>query len=399
MAGSIRRRGRDSWQLRVYRGVDGNGRPRWVSTTVHGSRRHAERRLAELVAEVGHARLRSGSVGELLERWFAAASPRWAATTTSQTRSIIDCHLAPELGHLRVDKLTTTDIDDFYSHLLRSGGRQGRPLGAGTVHRIHVVLHRALAQAVRWEWIWMNPASSASPPRVPPAEVHPPDPAQVAELLAFVRERSPALFVFLRLAVSTGARRSQLLALRWCDVDFDRGALAFTRAAVTGQNGVQLRPTKTHRTYRVEIDRHTLTVLAGYRASLGRPDGRLLAGQAFVFSSVPDGSKPWLPNWVTKQFITARCRAGLEHFRLHDLRHFMATQMLAAGVPIATVSQRLSHARTSTTLNVYAHAVPGGDRAAAETLAAILSTAAIASQPGPPRVPLAEPATRPSETP
>jgi integrase len=81
---------------------------------------------------------------------------------------------------------------------------------------------------------------------------------------------------------------------------------------------------------------------------------------------------PWRPNWVTKQFIQAPRAANLPHFRLHDLRHFMATQMLAAGVPIVTVSQRLSHARASTTLNVYAHAVPGCDRHAAETLAAIL---------------------------
>jgi integrase len=93
---------------------------------------------------------------------------------------------------------------------------------------------------------------------------------------------------------------------------------------------------------------------------------------AFVFSFRPDGVKPWLPNWVTKRFIAARRAAGRPHFRLHDLRHFMATEMLAAGVPIATVSQRLSHARASTTLNVYAHSVPGGDRIAAETLAAIL---------------------------
>jgi hypothetical protein len=92
-----------------------------------------------------------------------------------------------------------------------------------------------------------------------------------------------------------------------------------------------------------------------------------------VFSSRPDGAKPWLPNWVTKRFIAARRAAGLPHFRLHDLRHFMATEMLAAGVPIATVSQRLSHARASTTLNVYAHSVPGGDRRAAETLAMILA--------------------------
>ena len=75
---------------------------------------------------------------------------------------------------------------------------------------------------------------------------------------------------------------------------------------------------------------------------------------------------------MTKRFIAVRVKAGLAHFRLHDLRHFMATQMLAAGVPIATVSQRLSHARVSTTLNVYAHAVPGGDGHAAEVLSAIL---------------------------
>jgi integrase len=99
----------------------------------------------------------------------------------------------------------------------------------------------------------------------------------------------------------------------------------------------------------------------------------VLSANEFVFSSLPDGANPWLPNLVTKRFIAARRAAGLPHFRLHALRHFMATEMLAAGVPIATVSQRLSHARASTTLNVYAHSVPGGDRRAAETLAMILA--------------------------
>jgi integrase len=98
-----------------------------------------------------------------------------------------------------------------------------------------------------------------------------------------------------------------------------------------------------------------------------------LADDAFMFSGRADGSSPWLPNRTTKRFVAARLGAGLSHFRLHDLRHFMATQMLAAGVPIVTVSQRLSHARASTTLNVYAHSVPGGDRLAAQTLAAILA--------------------------
>src|SRR5438128_2517824 len=94
---------------------------------------------------------------------------------------------------------------------LRKRGRYSWQL---PVYRVHVVLHRALAQAMRWEWIWLNPASTASPPRVPPPELCPPSPEQVAALLESVRERTPALYTYLRLAVSTGARRSQLLALR-----------------------------------------------------------------------------------------------------------------------------------------------------------------------------------------
>ena len=219
--------------------------------------------------------------------------------------------------------------------------------------------------------MWLNPASAASPPRVGQAEVRPPTPHQVAALLDSVRATSPDLYVYLRLAICTGARRSQLLALRWGDVDAERSAVAFTRALVEGPDGPELRPTKTRRPYRVALDAKTLAVLIEYKAG----SAANVPADSFVFSSSADGSQPWRPNFVTKRFIAARRRAGLSQFRLHDLRHFMATQMLAAGVPIAIVSQRLSHARASTTLNVYAHAVPGGDRDAAETLAGILGAA------------------------
>jgi integrase len=377
--GSIRQRGRDSWQLRVYLGTDPEtGHQRWVSRTVHGSRRHAQAQLRELVEEAGYAGLRGGTLADLLDRWFETASPAWALTTASHTRSVVDCYLKPHLGHLHVAKLTTEDLDDFYGHLLRAGGRNDRPLAPGTVARVHGVLHRALGQAIRWEWIWLNPASNASPPRVPPAEIRPPSPRQVARLLETVRRDDPALSCFLRLAASTGARRGQMLALRWEAVDWEAGAVAFTRALVEGPNGPELRPTKTHRTHRADLDRGTLEVLQQHRAqavSRARGAGMTLLRSSFVFSSEPDGSRPWQPNWVTKRFIARRRAAGLAPFRLHDLRHFMATQMLAAGIPIATVAQRLNHARASTTLNVYAHAVPGGDRRAAETLATLLDAA------------------------
>jgi integrase len=144
-----------------------------------------------------------------------------------------------------VTKLTAADIDDVYAYLLRRGGRDDRPLSPGTVHRVHVVLHRALTQAVRWEWIWSNPAAFASPPRVEPAEIRPPSVEQVRQLLDVVGNDDPDFFTYLHLAVMTGARRSQLLAMRWSDVDFDHAAIGLSRALVEGPSGPVLRPTKT----------------------------------------------------------------------------------------------------------------------------------------------------------
>ena len=118
-------------------------RPRWLTKTVHGSDRFARRQLEELVAEAGRARIRAGTLSGLLDQWLEAASPGWSASTVSHTRSIVDCHLKPHLGHLDLAKLMTADIDDFYAHLLRAGGRDDRPLAHGTVARVHGVLHRA----------------------------------------------------------------------------------------------------------------------------------------------------------------------------------------------------------------------------------------------------------------
>jgi integrase len=146
------------------------------------------------------------------------------------------------------------------------------------------------------------------------------------------------------------------------DVDLAHAAIGFSRALVEGPTGPVLRPTKNHRTYRVAIDLASVELLTNHRDRARVRSGGLTDG--FVFSDDPDGRQPWPPNRVTKQFITSRQRAGLAHFRLHDLRHFMATTMLAAGVPVPMVSERLCHARTSATVNIYAHAMPGADNAA-----------------------------------
>jgi integrase len=195
------------------------------------------------------------------------------------------------------------------------------------VHRVHVVSHRALTQAVRWEWVWLNPASAASPPRVPPAEVRPPSPDQVHRLLAYLEERDPDFATYLWLAASTGARRSQLLGLRWSEIDVAHAAIGFTRAFVEGPAAPVLRATKSHRSYRVAIDSSTIRRLVAHRRraeARATSNNRHLGDAAFVFSSRADASWPWLPNRVTKTFITHRRDAGVGRFRLHDRRHFMA---------------------------------------------------------------------------
>ena len=126
--------------------------------------------------------------------------------------------------------------------------------------------------------------------------------------------------------------------------------------------------TKTRRSHQVALDASSLAALVFQRDRAAESDEQSMESDRFVFSHNADGSKPWLSHWVTEAFIRCRTKAGLPRFRLHDLRHFMATEMLDGGVPIAVVSGRLAHARASTTLNVYAHAVPGGDRAAAQLL-------------------------------
>ena len=133
-----------------------------------------------------------------------------------------------------------------------------------------------------------------------------------------------------------------------------------------------LRPTKNRRTYRVALDPTSVELLRAHRDGAAGTGGLV---DGFVFSR-DGGRHPWRPNWVTTRFIAYRRRGRLAAFRLHDLRHFMATTMLAAGVPVPVVSERLCHARTSTTVNIYAHAMPGGDRAAVNMLAEVLFPAA-----------------------
>ena len=183
----LRQRSAGSFELRVYIGVDPTTRRRRCrSMTVRGTRADAERELAAMVATVRSVRavgVRS-SMSELLEAWFSVASGGWAPTTTRQTRSVLDRYLHPCFGELAVGDVTPAIIDAGYAALRREGGVGGRPLASGTLARTHTVLRAAFSQAMRWGWIWDNPAErahrivSAAPvlrPPTPEASLAPPN--------------------------------------------------------------------------------------------------------------------------------------------------------------------------------------------------------------------------------
>jgi integrase len=239
------------------------------------------------------------------------------------------------------------------------------------------MLRRLLNQAVKWGWCAVNPATHATPPKVHKHEYTLPSIEEVIALIDAAEERDADFGCFLRLAVVTGSRRGELCALRWRNIDLSSGTVSISRSIVDGYRNDLLieKDTKTHASRRIVIDEETLQVLARrWIAAEERAAAcaSRLDPDAFVFSDSPDGALPWRPGRVTLAFIRLCKQQGINGVRLHDLRHFSASRLLGAGVPVKTVSGRLGHANAATTLNVYAHFLENSDVEAAKVLGGLL---------------------------
>jgi integrase len=293
-----------------------------------------------------------------------------APTTRSDWDSVVRRHLIPELGAIPLWKLSPRDCDRLYHRMAAEG------LGPSRVRCAHVVLHRTVAQAVRWGWLARNPVSDATRPEVPRATVVPPDAAQVRELLAAARENDPALACWLDVAAATGARRGEVCGLRWSDIDLEAATVRIERSvSATKRDGVFIKTTKTDRFRLVSLTAQAVASLADHleRAhESAETTGRSFDRSDLVFTSDPERRQPWRPELVTRRWERLRRQAGLDHVKIHGIRHFVATELLTAGIDVRTVANRLGHARTSTTLDIYWAWVPARDRDAAMYLDAVL---------------------------
>lgn len=344
-----------AWRLQVSVGTDSAGRRRYRTQTVTAPNTKAgadvaRTALAKLVLEVQaglHKPTERGSVAELVDRWIEARSPDWAPGAAKHTRQVLTRHVLPALGSLPVDKVRPVDIEALYGRLRGS-------LSGSSVRRIHNYVRSVFSQAVRWQMIPTNPAAQVEPPKVARAAPHRiPDPAHVR---AALDQAPPDLACLLRLAVHTGARRGELVRLRWSDVDLDVGAVLFWQSK-----------TDTYKT--VALGGKSQAALESHRRRTR--EQALAAGHPvseWVFPSWRRPGQHITPDYVTHAWAALRDAAGLDGVRLHDLRHTMATHLVATGADIRTVQSRGGWSSPTILLGTYAHAVTANDRAAAEAM-------------------------------
>lgn len=348
----ITKRGRDSFLVRVFLGRDETGKVRYHNHTVRGTRRDAEAYRDEI-----RAQFRSGvrvepsrqTLAEYLRKWLEAIEGTVSPKTFSDYRSLANRHIIPALGHRRISELQAAEIQAHYNRLRSS-------LSARTVHYVHAVLNSALSKAVRWDELARNPAKLVDLPKRERREMRALDADEVNRLLdAAEGTRFSALW---HLLVVTGIRPGEALGLRWSDIDGNK--LRVQRALAQTAKGPQLSETKTSLSRRViPLSPKTLEVLKHHRRTQAaeRLAAKSFAEMDLVFCTSEGRPLEWRVI-ARRHFKPLIARAGIDGLRPYDLRHTHATLLLRENMHPKIVSERLGHASTKMTLDVYSHVTP-----------------------------------------
>lgn len=400
--GSIDRLPSGALRVRVYAGTDPISHKRHYLTEVIPAGTVDADNLAEKVRtrflnEIDERRnpRTNTTLSKLLSRYLDQFVG--SANTIRRNRGFVKNHVGPLLGDIKVGGLDAEMLDSFYAECRRCNQHcDGRPsvdhrtdrshncdhrcgphkcqsLGESSIRQMHYLLSGAYKRAIRWHWVAVSPTSQTEPPVAPTPNPQPPTPQQAANIVnAAYRDSDWGTYIWT--AMTTGARRGEMCALRWSDLSLDpENGLAWIRRAISldlDQRWVES-DTKTHQQRRVALDPETAVVLAEHydrcrarAAALGVE----LADGAFVFSPAPDGGTFRTPGSVTQRYDKLAARLNIET-TLHKLRHYSATELILAGVDIRTVGGRLGHAGGgTTTLRVYAAFVSEADQRAAKTL-------------------------------
>jgi integrase len=286
-----------------------------------------------------------------------------APKTWHQYRSILERHVLPRIGRLKLLDLGCSD----FSHLLAEMEANGT--GARTLSLTRAVLHKALGDAIGLGLLLLNPVAAVPKGRYAPTEMRPLSASEVRRLLSAAR--GSRLQTLYHLAVTTGLRKGEILGLKWQDIDWEGKRLTVQRQLqrIPG-GGFSLVPPKTrHSSRSVDLGGETTTMLLEHRhrQDLERRAARdHWVENDLVFPSTR--GTPMDQRNLSREFKALLARTELPDIRFHDLRHTCATLMLMGGTNPKIAAERLGHSDISITLRTYSHAMPGLQQEAAEAL-------------------------------
>jgi integrase len=308
------------------------------------------------------------TLGRYLDWWLAdIVTPKLAAKTVKAYRDVVRLHLVPELGHHELGKLTAQHV----TTMLRDKERAG--LSPRSVAMIREVLRGALNIAIKMQMVERNAAALASSPRQVKVERRMLTPEDARRLLCSVeKDRLAALY---RLALTLGMRQAEILGLRWADVDLDAGTLRVRQTVQRiGGETITKEPKTARSRRRLALTPSLVAALIAHKDK--QTFERAKAGDRWQESGLVFTSTVGTPldaRNLTREFKRYLEAAKLpKELRFYDMRHAAASLLIADGLPITVVSAMLGHALTSTTLNNYAHVLPGSDRIAAEAMERLL---------------------------
>ena len=380
MRGSIRKRSKQSWEICVDIGRDpSTGKRLRHFENVRGTKRDAQRRLAELTITVEQGtyikQQKHMTLAFWLRQWIDGyvLSNLAEKTRESYTHELIN-YVIPSLGNIKLSELRPSNINGYIAKALTQGRKlRNGGLSKRTVQYHYRILSKSLDDAVRAGLLSVNPCKSISPPRDAHKTIPAFGPDELDKLITALKQSNFYLYYYTLLL--TGLRRSELLALKWNEVDLELASIYVSHSLHRLDDGtIVIKEPKTARSRRpVDLPVSLVTLLRQYKDSQ-KMERLMLGGKLseddFIFSHA-DG-KPLNPSTVTHTFAKIIKRAGLPSIRLHDLRHIHATMLLKAGVHPKVVQERLGHSSITTTLDIYSHTVPGLQRAAAERIDALL---------------------------
>jgi integrase len=377
MRGHVAKKGK-RWYPVVFLGFDENGKRKYKWFPGHDTKRAAEKALAQHMQEVlsgTYVDAPKETFGAYLRRWLEDKETQVRYSTIQQYRFMLEKHVIPRLEKVELTKLKPQHLQRLYTELRDE-------LSNRSIAHIHGMLHAALDRALKWGLVGRNVAEAVDPPKPAPFHGTTWTAEQSAEFLRVAETAEPRYFVGFALAIYTGMRKGEILALRWEDIDFTSRTLRVCRSlSWKGATPIFQEP-KTERGRRlVAIPDELVRILQSHRAR--QAEEKLLMGSAYqdhglVLARV-DG-RPIYPRTFDHAWERAVKHANVPKIRFHDLRHTHASLLLQQGVHPKIVSERLGHSTVSITLDIYSHVLPGLQKQAADDFASLIRQARASNQ-------------------